>query len=138
MPVLDVTGIGSMEMAAVKPFLEGAFEDHLKLVRAGTANANNNATEGDTGGGGGAGQGKRTRNHPISTRKPRSTSTNGRNDMEDEGSKQSDDADGDDDLEEPHAAVAYDSNAEQSSEAVDDTNNNVPAVSKSRIRRYRS
>jgi len=36
MPVLDVTGIGAVEMAAIKPFLEGAFEDHLRLVRTGT------------------------------------------------------------------------------------------------------
>lgn len=36
MPVLDVTGIGAIEMAAVKPFLEGAFEDHLRISRAGT------------------------------------------------------------------------------------------------------
>jgi len=36
MPVLEVTGIGAVEMAAIRPFLEGAFEDHLRLVRAGT------------------------------------------------------------------------------------------------------
>lgn len=39
MPVVDVTGIGSAELAAVKPFLERAFEDHLKLVRSGTDSA---------------------------------------------------------------------------------------------------
>mmetsp|Transcript_12130 Transcript_12130/g.22714 ORF Transcript_12130/g.22714 Transcript_12130/m.22714 type:complete len:365 (-) Transcript_12130:855-1949(-) len=33
---LNVGGMGSMEMAAIKPFLERAFEDHLKLVKVGT------------------------------------------------------------------------------------------------------
>jgi len=36
MPIVNVTGIGAIEIAAVKPFLEGAFEDHLRLVKAGT------------------------------------------------------------------------------------------------------
>lgn len=36
MPPIDVTGIGAAEMAAVKPFLESAFQDHLKIVRSGT------------------------------------------------------------------------------------------------------
>ena len=33
MEVLDVSGIGAAEMAAIKPFMERAFEDHLKLNR---------------------------------------------------------------------------------------------------------
>lgn len=33
---LNVGGMGSMEMAAIKPFLERAFEDHFKLVKVGT------------------------------------------------------------------------------------------------------
>ena len=36
MAILDVTGIGSIEMAAVKPFLEATFADHFKMVQ--TAN----------------------------------------------------------------------------------------------------
>ena len=36
MGVVDVSGIGAGEMAAIKPFLERAFEDHLRLVRTGT------------------------------------------------------------------------------------------------------
>jgi hypothetical protein len=33
---LTVTGMGSMEMAAIQPFLERALEDRLKLVKTGT------------------------------------------------------------------------------------------------------
>ncbi len=36
MSIIDITGIGSAEMAAVKPFLERAFEDHFTIVRSGT------------------------------------------------------------------------------------------------------
>lgn len=43
MPVYDVTNVGSVELAAIRPFLTRAFGDHLKLVRAGT---NNGMTEG--------------------------------------------------------------------------------------------
>mmetsp|Transcript_25999 Transcript_25999/g.30642 ORF Transcript_25999/g.30642 Transcript_25999/m.30642 type:complete len:245 (-) Transcript_25999:125-859(-) len=49
MPVLDVTGIGAIEMAAVKPFLEGAFEDHLRLIKAGTIAGNGNGPENEEG-----------------------------------------------------------------------------------------
>mmetsp|Transcript_17094 Transcript_17094/g.20872 ORF Transcript_17094/g.20872 Transcript_17094/m.20872 type:complete len:362 (+) Transcript_17094:65-1150(+) len=38
-PVVEVTGIGSVEMSAIKPFLEKSFEDHLTLVRTATAKA---------------------------------------------------------------------------------------------------
>jgi GINS complex subunit 2 len=44
MPIVDVTGIGAVEMAAIKPFLSRAFEDHLKLVRCGTASAASKST----------------------------------------------------------------------------------------------
>jgi len=49
MPVLDATGIGAIEMADVKPFLEGAFEDHLRLIKAGTIAGNGNCTENEEG-----------------------------------------------------------------------------------------
>jgi len=35
MPVYDVTNVGSLELAAIRPFLTRAFGDHLKLVMAG-------------------------------------------------------------------------------------------------------
>lgn len=41
--VVDVSGIGAAEMAAVKPFLGRAFEDHLRLVRSGTGRIENQA-----------------------------------------------------------------------------------------------
>lgn len=34
--IIDITGIGSAEMAAVKPFLERAFEDYFTIDRSGT------------------------------------------------------------------------------------------------------
>ncbi len=37
MPIVDVTGIGSVEMAAIKPFLERSFADHFKIVGTGTS-----------------------------------------------------------------------------------------------------
>ncbi len=45
MPVIEVTGIGSMEMSKIKPFLEGAYEDHLKLVSAGVGNRGANQND---------------------------------------------------------------------------------------------
>lgn len=48
LPSINVTGMGSMEMAAIKPFLERAFQDHFKLVRTGLMEDNN-----DDGTGGG-------------------------------------------------------------------------------------
>ena len=36
MPIVDVTGIGSVELTAIKPFLERTFEDHFNIVRTGT------------------------------------------------------------------------------------------------------
>ncbi len=69
MSILDVTGIGSLEMAAVKPFLEKAFEDHLKFVRAGIAEKGDGNGGGDGDGGDGS---KRVRNMRLSSsRRPR-------------------------------------------------------------------
>ena len=111
MPVLDVTGIGAVEMAAIKPFLEGVFEDHLRLVRSGTK-------DGDDADGEGA-RNRRGRNVARSNRARRRNTddddVDNNNDVDDE-----DGMDGGNELD----SAAEDSNA--------------PAVSKSRIRRYRS
>uniref|UniRef100_A0A7S3VAL8 GINS subunit domain-containing protein n=1 Tax=Chaetoceros debilis TaxID=122233 RepID=A0A7S3VAL8_9STRA len=47
MPVVSVSGIGSMEMAAIKPFLEASFEDHLTLVRAGVDKSGSGSSNGN-------------------------------------------------------------------------------------------
>ena len=99
MSILDVTGIGSMEMAAVKPFLEKAFEDHLKLVRAGTGTS----SSGDGGDGDGenvdgdGGQGKRSRNLRLSSRRSRKPITNQTNVVVDDDDDDDNDDDDDDD-----------------------------------------
>jgi len=145
MSILDVTGIGSMEMAAVKPFLEKAFEDHLKLVRAGTGTS----SSGDGGDGDGenvdgdGGQGKRSRNLRLSSRRSRKPITNQTNVVVDDD----DDDDNDDDNESDHAHAnvgalddfEMDPNPNTSIDVEPGADADAaPAVSKSRIRRYRS
>lgn len=154
MPIIDVTGIGSAEMVAVKPFLEKAFEDHFKLVRAGIG-----SNDGETGAGtrtGAVGSARRSRNLRISSsrRKARRTNANdnGNNDVDDQENENEDDEamnnvsndEGDDlDLQEPHADDDGDHDDDSHNDNDDDDHdgdgdaNAAPVVSKS-IRRYRS
>lgn len=121
MPVVDVTGIGSAELAAVKPFLERAFEDHLKLVRSGTDVAapqrsgrdQEQQQEQETGGG--------RSNSSVRTLRRRSYSGSTRsNDQEQQEDEMGEEDEEDQDLIEPTAD--------------DDSNNDV---SRLRVRRYR-
>ncbi len=65
MSVMEVTGIGSMEMSKIKLFLEGAYEDHLKLVSAGVGNRGANTSQNNSGRGERSTSSRRT----VSTRR---------------------------------------------------------------------
>ena len=157
MPIIDVTGIGSAEMVAVKPFLEKAFEDHFKLVRAGIG-----SSDGENGAGTRAravGSARRSRNLQLSSSRRRARRTNANdnsnNDVEDQvgGLHQENENEDDEamnnvsndevddlDLEEPRA----DDDGDHDDDSHNDNDNDgdrdanaAPAMSKS-IRRYRS
>jgi hypothetical protein len=71
MPVIDVTGIGAVEMEAVRPFLIKTFENHFKMAMSGKTTPNGTGTSG--------------RNQvPTSTRMDASDSTSDRDSSIDE------------------------------------------------------
>mmetsp|Transcript_19003 Transcript_19003/g.23941 ORF Transcript_19003/g.23941 Transcript_19003/m.23941 type:complete len:122 (+) Transcript_19003:393-758(+) len=110
--VVEVSGIGAGEMAAIKPFLERAFEDHLRLVRAGTAT---DTVTGASSSDKQVQQGQQSRSDRRSLRQSSRRF--------DEGEQQEDD---DDALMEPTA-----------DEDPNDMPNDDVAVSRVRVRRYR-
>jgi hypothetical protein len=126
MPVLDVTGIGAVEMAAIKPFLEGAFEDHLKLVRTGTGTGNKVENSGRrvlT-----SVRARRIRNKNIGSNEEDITNSGaGNDDMQDVGEEEND---GD--------MYGENTNGDDMVDGDNDDEDEEPAVAKSNLRRYRS
>lgn len=44
MPGISVDGMGSIELAGVKPFMEGAFADHFKIIKSGVSKGESGKT----------------------------------------------------------------------------------------------
>lgn len=122
MPVLDVTGIGAVEMAAIKPFLEGAFEDHLKLVRTGTGNKVE----------------KPGRRVLTSVRARRRRNKNIGSNEEDESGTGNDVMQGVGEEENDGDMHSENTNGDGMADGENDDEDEEPSVSKSNLRRYRS